>query len=78
MSTTHSFTEWLAGQAGRDTPTGDLARDAAQDPGWPRGGTDLSTFVAHLESMGAHDAALDALRRAWGGYRRAAKRTEGG
>ncbi len=76
METTQTFTEWLGGQAKRNTATGDLARDAAEDPHWPAGGTTMADFAEHLRRQRASDDAMQALRQAWQSYRRAVRRRE--
>lgn len=59
-----TFTPWLKQQAKRHDPIGDLARDTAPDPDWPkRGGR--SAYVEYLEDRRAADNVLDALRDAW-------------
>ncbi|MFF1717264.1 YozE family protein [Streptomyces sp. NPDC058268] len=58
-----SFKAWLNGHRHAQTAIGDLARDAAQDPNWPRTSS-LKRLVAHLDDMGAIDRAIDTLRRA--------------
>jgi hypothetical protein len=47
-----TFDGWLAQQQQRDDPIGDLARDAAADPGWPRAGTE-SDRLLYLADSGA-------------------------
>ena len=60
-----SFTQWLAQQAGRDDPVGDLASDVGRDPDWPASGRGLSRFLVYLRNHGACDGAIAALRAAW-------------
>lgn len=62
-----SFTAWLhlRRQQRRDDPVGDLARDVAIDPDWPRGVRSLAAFDRYLESCGACDGAHRSLRRAY-------------
>lgn len=69
-----NFTEWLAKQRNRGTPLGDLAREAAEDDGWPAEGTTLAVFEEHLRRMHASEAAHDTLARAWQSYQRANRR----
>ena len=61
---TESFTKWLLERIKEDSATGDLARDAAQDPDFPEYGG-LSHYLEHLESNGACDNAIAALAQAW-------------
>ena len=68
-----NFTEWLAKQRNRDTPTGDLARDAAEDRDWPAEGTTLAVFEEQLRRMHASNAPHEALAQAWRSYRRATR-----
>lgn len=60
------FKAWLKAQTQRNDPVGDIARDAAADPRWPRGNARLSTLIEHLEFNGASPAAVEALRDAYG------------
>ncbi len=60
------FKAWLKTQIHRNDPVGDIARDAAVDPRWPRGNAKLGTLIEHLESNGASSAASEALRDAYG------------
>ncbi len=66
-----NFTQWLAKQTERDTPLGDLARDAAEDGEWPTAGTILAVFEEHLRRRGACEDAQHTLTRAWRSYRQA-------
>ncbi len=59
------FKAWLKTQTHRDDPVGDIARDAAADPLWPRGNAKLGTLIEHLESSGGSPAAIEALRGAY-------------
>ncbi len=60
------FKAWLKAQTHRDDPVGDIARDAAADPRWPRGNAKLGTLIEHLEAHGASPAPIEALRDAYG------------
>jgi hypothetical protein len=62
-----SFSVWLKAQTVRDDRVGDLARDAAQDPGWPVS-WGLQVFMEHLDKHGACCEAYTALRAAWAEY----------
>lgn len=64
---TVEFGAWLAFQAGRDDPVGDLARDTTLDPDFPRQGTEESgAFIRRCEAyLGcAPRPAFAALERA--------------
>lgn len=63
-----SFYEWLQRQSTRDTPTGDLARDAARVPQSRDLPDTLSAWDAFLRGRGACPEALSALRLAWRSY----------
>ncbi|WP_371589239.1 YozE family protein [Streptomyces virginiae] len=62
------MSEWLAAFAGESSAIGDLARDAAADPGWPQGPHELGVFREHVEDQGAVEAALEGLEQAWEQY----------
>jgi len=47
-----SFADWLLAQKGRDDAIGRLAKGAAQDRAWPRGG-DLAAVWQRLNQLGA-------------------------
>ena len=70
-----NFTNWLQNQQCREDSIGDLARDAAQDSGWPTE-DDLNIYIIYLESQGACDGAMDAIRMAWDEYKKEAKSIE--
>lgn len=59
------FTAWLLQHATDQGSTGELARRAAADPGWPEGPDRLQTFTDHLERGGATRTALQDLTDAW-------------
>nr|WP_192964270.1 YozE family protein [Streptomyces sp. F11] len=62
------FGAWLAQFTQVSNAIGDLARDAAADPGWPDGPDELETYTDHLEEAGASEAALETLAHAWDQY----------
>ncbi|MGD0154045.1 MAG: YozE family protein [Thermacetogeniaceae bacterium] len=68
MKTNSGFNNWLKGQATRNDPVGDIARDALQDPCWPETG-DLQELNIHLDYHGADDGAYASLRQALREYR---------
>lgn len=59
-----SFTQWLKRQRYRDDPTGDIARDAANDKNWPRGKR-YSTYLRYFANLRVSAAAMKALESAW-------------
>lgn len=63
-----SFTNWLRDRKQEDTRIGDLARDMLQDTSWPKKATTKNAFRQHMEEMGACDAALETLDKAWTCY----------
>jgi hypothetical protein len=69
-----SFTLWLAKHRKRDSPLGDLAKDAAADHSWPDAST-LEIYLNHLWASGASSDAAAALNRAWRAYQLFLKRS---
>ncbi len=66
---TIAFSDYLLGQRGRDDAVGDLARDAARDPEWPKQrGLSLSRLRNYLIVNHASDSAIDGLECAWTEY----------
>lgn len=68
-----SFTEWLALQRGKDSPTGDLACDAAADSTWPAA-PDFESYRSYMFRSGASHIAVAALNCAWRSYQSFLKR----
>ncbi|MFI5987565.1 YozE family protein [Streptomyces sp. NPDC051555] len=62
------FGQWLASFPGEESAVGNLARDAAADPLWPDGPDEIAVFREHLEELGAMEAVLETLQRAWEQY----------
>lgn len=60
------FSHWLAQQRERNSPVGDLARDAFDDKETYKLAT-LDAWLAYLDSpaVRACDGAMDACRQAW-------------
>lgn len=75
VATHPTFTEWLMGHIQEDTPTGDLARDVAEDPTWPRQGNTIREFGKHLYVYGAEREVLIVFRKAWNEYARSLRTT---
>jgi hypothetical protein len=69
MKKLKTFSEWLHDRRSVDSPTGDLARDASRDAGFPVDGS-LETYVDHLLRMRASDHALEVLKSAFWAYDR--------
>lgn len=65
-----TFLSWLEQQTERDDPTGDLARDAADDSRTPKGDAKFFTWRNHLWATGACDEALIVLGYAYREYRK--------
>ena len=61
----NSFYNWLAAYRNEGSPTGDLARDVAEDNSWPTNENDPQALYEYLENMGASDAALSAFEDAY-------------
>ena len=61
-----SFYPWLLLQADRVDPVGAVAREAQQDPAWPRRTDALPRLDRYLHGRGATVATRQALRRAYG------------
>lgn len=61
-----SFEKWIAYQATRQDAVGDLARDLAADPTWPR--DDQGDVLDHLYDAGADLDAISAVARALDEY----------
>ena len=63
-----NFYNWLAAYRNEGSPTGDLAREVAEDHSWPADEDDPRPLYEHLEDMGASDAALSAFEDAYEQY----------
>ena len=61
-----SFYPWLLRQAERADPIGDLAREAQQDPAWPKRTDALPRLDRYLSGREATVETRRALRRAYG------------
>ena len=61
-----SFSPWLLRQAARDDPIGALAREAQQDPAWPKRTDALPRLDRYLSGREATVATRRALRWAYG------------
>ena len=64
----NTFTNWLSLQAERQDPIGDLARDVAVDPRWPRSAKTVESYEQYLAQRGADPNAIAALFDAWAEY----------
>ena len=57
-----TFTNWLFDQAGRDDPTGDVARDAKADKNFPHGSPDeVRRYLSRRASLACMEALEDAI-----------------
>lgn len=74
---TMTYFEWLQTKAQRDSPRGDLARDAAYDPRFPRDVSSRAALLNYLARYGACDEALRVANRSWSAYARALRQAEG-
>jgi len=64
-----AFSDYLLGQRGREGAVGDLARDAARDPEWPKQrGLSFNRLRNYLIVNHASQSAIDALECAWNEY----------
>lgn len=64
-----AFSDYLLGQRERDDAVGELARDAARDPEWPkRRGLSFNRLRSYLVVNNASAEALGALAAAWTEY----------
>lgn len=72
-----TFAQWLALMTGNQSAIGDLARDAAQDPGFPAQGS-RAVYFTHLTGQNASAGAMATFNRAWGNYQTALKRAQAG
>jgi uncharacterized protein YozE (UPF0346 family) len=70
------FTKWLYSKILRDDRVGDLARDAYDDPNWPKKANDYQVIYDYLESQNACDNALETLKIAWKRYKRFLKQND--
>lgn len=69
MPTIPTFYEWLQEQhAGADTPEGDLAADAAKDPGFPRDAGEYQPILDHLTLSHACRPAIEVFKDGWCAY----------
>jgi uncharacterized protein YozE (UPF0346 family) len=64
-----AFSDYLLGQRERDDAVGDLARDAARDPEWPKQrGLSFNRLRNYLVFNNASQSVIDALERVWNEY----------
>lgn len=69
-----TFHQWLSKHVKRDSPLGDLARDVQMDKKCLFLENTRMAWVAHLQTMGACNAAMATLKTAWRSYAVAKKR----
>ena len=65
---TVTFYEWLAEQAGRDDPIGDLAGDTMRDDGCPKTSSDFEKWDDYLQSRRVSSEVVDTFREAFVEY----------
>jgi hypothetical protein len=66
-----SFCDWLAKHNRLRTPLGDLARQSAKDPGFPRDVASLDALLEHVRSTSKGSAqAVSIARSAYQAYER--------
>lgn len=70
------FHRWLERQKGRNSPTGDIARDILGDQGFPVTAKTYEAAEDYLHSQFASSAAIKALKGAWRSFKAAQKRTK--
>lgn len=63
-----SFFSWLAEQRDREDPIGDLARDVADDAGFPRDLRGLSELSSYLSSKHADARVHEVAEEAWSAF----------
>jgi len=63
-----NFYIWLLKQIDKDTPVGDLARDAKGDPSFPRAGSTIDPFKDYLMKISGDSLIIRALEDAWSEY----------
>ena len=69
------FHRWLERQKGRNSPTGDIARDILGDKDFPITANTYEAAENYLHSQVASDASVKALKGAWRSFQAAQKRT---
>lgn len=70
------FHRWLEKQKGRNSPTGDIARDILGDEGFPVTTNTYEAAEDYLHSQFASSAAVKALKGAWRSFKAAQRRTK--
>lgn len=68
-----SFYEWLLKHTNRNSPLGDLARDASHDEASSTIPNTREAWRNHLAKLSASKAAKATLETAWKSYQKAAK-----
>lgn len=64
-----TFHQWLMRQKRRDSPLGDLARDAERDSTFPIAANSFLSLKTYFSGRGACAGAKNALARAWKSYK---------
>lgn len=63
-----NFSKWLFRRIGENSHIGDLARDAYDDPDWPRTSKRFYDFWIYLKSLYVTNFVMDSLLSAWKEY----------
>lgn len=61
---------WLKRHLEKETPVGDLARDAFRDPSFPWGARESVDLIGYLEARGACVDAVNTAKAAWSDWQR--------
>lgn len=65
MAAFTNFYDWLNKQKNLRTPVGDMAREVAKDPTFPRDVTTLEAVLEHLQKGNASSQAVARARSTW-------------
>ncbi len=65
MAAFTNFYDWLSKQKNLRSPVGDMARDTAKDPSFPREVTTLEAVLEHLQKANASSAVVARARSTW-------------
>ena len=65
MAAFTNFYDWLAKQKNLRSPVGDMARDTARDPSFPRDVTTLDGVLEHLQKANSSSEILARARATW-------------
>ncbi|MES1178647.1 MAG: YozE family protein [Myxococcales bacterium] len=65
MAAFTNFYDWLSKHKNLRTPVGDMARDTAKDPTFPRDVTTLEAVLEHLQKADASSQVTARARMVW-------------